>query len=57
VPRALWPAETAVTAVEPAVAAAETSAPGPGGGLRIDVEEAPPRSPAEVTGAFRAVRR
>ena len=58
VPRALWPAETPTAAAEPAAAAAaESSAPGPGGGLRIDVEEAPPRSPAEVTGAFRAVRR
>lgn len=58
VPRALWPAETSAAVDEPpAAAATETSAPGPGGGLRIDVEEAPPRSPAEVTGAFRAVRR
>jgi Mg-chelatase subunit ChlD len=60
VPRVLWPAEVAeeVRRVSRKVAAAEASeVSGHGGGLRIDVEEAPPRSPADVTGEFRAVRR
>jgi hypothetical protein len=61
VPRALWPAEVATGAAREsrkAAAAAETEeASGLGSGLRIDVEEAPPRSPADVTGEFRAVRR
>ena len=60
VPRVLWPAEVAEEArrVARKVAAAEASeVSGSGGGLRIDVEEAPPRSPADVTGEFRVVRR
>ncbi len=60
VPRVLWPAEASEEAkrVSRKVAAAEASeVSGHGGGLRIDVEEAPPRSPADVTGEFRAVRR
>jgi hypothetical protein len=60
VPRVLWPAEVAdeTRRVSRKVAAAEASdVSGHGGGLRIDVEEAPPRGPADVTGEFRAVRR
>jgi hypothetical protein len=61
VPRVLWPAE-GVAGAEPragkaAAAVEDMDTSGPGGGLRIDVEEAPPRSPTEVTGAFRAARR
>lgn len=59
VPRVLWPVEPAGGAkpeVRKAAAVAEEVS-GRGGGLRTDVEEAPPRSPADVTGSFRAVRR
>jgi hypothetical protein len=61
VPRALWPAEVVEGAAQEsrkAAAAMEAEvASGLGTGLRIDVEEAPPRSPADVTGEFRVVRR
>jgi Mg-chelatase subunit ChlD len=61
VPRVLWPIEVAEGAAREnrkAAAAAEAEeVSGLGTGLRIDVEEAPPRSPADVTGEFRAVRR
>jgi hypothetical protein len=57
VPRLVWPAEgAAAVAHKPHRAAEAEEARAPGGGLRIDVEEAPPRSPTDVTGAFRAVR-
>jgi hypothetical protein len=60
VPRVLWPAEGAAAVAQTphraAPSAAAEEARTPGGGLRIDLEEAPPRSPVDVTGAFRAVR-
>jgi Mg-chelatase subunit ChlD len=60
VPRVLWPAEVDEEAEalsrKVAAAAEAEEATGVGRGLRIDVEEAPPRNPNDVTGEFRAVR-
>jgi hypothetical protein len=56
VPRMLWPAEDAAGVAQKQPAAPAEEARTPRGGLRIDLEEAPPRSPVDVTGAFRAVR-
>ncbi len=59
VPRYVWGRQVRVGGpvdIAPAAARRKTTATAPARGLRSDVQEAPPRRPADVTGEFRVAR-